>query len=168
MPFQITVPCKSYVKHYLESNYGNPVNLQLNSSLYKHLIGLLSGDKNLRKRYYFNVITNYSEFVKVNLKKTDFYKHKWILNESDVINFNLRIQLEVKTFMRSIVGTRIALGENITDSIHFFQDNYGYTEEVWSFDTIRKDCQRNLDIERGSAINDILNKINKNNFVKLS
>ena len=45
--------------------------------------------------------------------------------------------------MRSWCSAQYAFGKSKFQSIRAFQDKFGFTEDVWSFETIKKDCQRN-------------------------
>jgi len=161
MAFTIQVPCKSYSKHYLELKYGDPVLLMRDKLLYRQLVLSLEKNSNrYRKKYESLAFSNYTEVVNITIKRNDFYRLGWDLTRTEIVEFNQAIEMKAKTFMHAFIAPRIAVGFNWTETIESFQDEFGFTEDIWSFEAIRKECQRNLNIDRGELFKRILNNIN--------
>ena len=161
MPFTINIPCKSYSKHFLEMKFDNPVNLVKDKVLYRQLILSLHKKSNkYRKRYESLAFSNYTENVTIAIKRNDFYRHGWDLTRTEIVEFNQAVEMRAKELMKSYVAPRIAVGHTWTDAIADFQQEYGFSEDIWSFEAIRKECQRNLTVERGELFRDLLTKFN--------
>lgn len=161
MSFTIKIPCKTYSKHYLEMRFGDPVNLVRDKVLYRQLILSLHKKSNkYRKRYESLAFSNYSQSVTIVIKRNDFYRHGWDLTRTEIVEFNQVVEIRAKELMKSYIAPRIAVGYNWVDAITEFQQEYGFIEDIWSFEAIRKECQRNLKIERGELFRDLLTKFN--------
>lgn len=161
MPFNIKIPCKSYSKHYLEMKYDDPVNLIKDKVLYRQLVLSFHKKSNkYRKRYEALAFSNYNESVTIVIKRNDFYRYGWDLTRTEIVEFNQAVEMRAKEFMRSYIGSRVAVGYNWTDAINDFQTEYGFTEDIWTFEAIRKECQRNLNIDRGELFKNLLINFN--------
>ena len=161
MAFTIQVPCKSYAKHFLELKYGNPVILMRDKLLYKQLVLSLEKNSNrYKKRYEALAFSNYIDVVDITIKRNDFYRLGWDLTRTEIVEFNQAVEMKAKSFMHRFIAPRIALGFNWTEAISQFQEEFGFTEDIWSFEAIRKECQRNLNIDKGELFKDILTNIN--------
>ncbi len=156
--FFIHVKVKPYVRHFLEMNYGYPINLACDveaHSLAKKL--LRKPIKHQDKRYCD--IYSYTELVEVTISEHDFYRYGWELTRTNTIAFGVFFERRAKFMMRSIVGIYVALGLPIKTSIRKFQDHFGYHEDIWSYDTIKKDFARNAEIEEFDFENELFKKI---------
>lgn len=163
MSFTIQVPCKSYSRHFLELKFGTPVNLQKDKLLYKQLaLCLEKNSDRYKKRYEALSFSNYTDIATILIKRPDFYKLGWDLTRTEIVEFNQAIELKAKSFMHSFIAPRVALGFSWTETILLFQEEYGFTEDIWTHEAIRKECQRNLNIDRGELFKDILINININ------
>ncbi len=141
--------------------YDNPVNLVKDKVLYRQLILSLHKKSNkYRKRYESLAFSNYTENVTIVIKRNDFYRHGWDLTRTEIVEFNQAVEMRAKALMRSYIAPRIGVGYNWTDAINEFQQEFGFTEDIWSFEAIRKECQRNMKVERGELFKNILTNFN--------
>lgn len=166
--FSIHVPCKPYAKHFLELNYGSPVDFSKDKTLYNEFRHNLERNMKHNDNYYNKLkMSKYSETVEIRISETDFYRYGWELSKTEMLNFNAIVESRAKTFMYIIVSTRLALGQNLTDCISYFQDRFGFTEEVWPLESIKKDCQRNLTVSKNEILDSISEMIDKITMAKL-
>jgi len=167
--FSINIPCKSYVKRFLELNYGSPVDFTKDKTVYPDLRKKLYR-KNTRydARLEGCKHTRYTDIVEVKITRDDFYRYGWELSKTDTVDFNRQIEARAKLFMYVIISGRMAIGTSLTDSINYFQTNYNFPEEVWPSESINKDCQRNLKISKNDILSNISKQIDKLSLVKLS
>lgn len=167
--FTVVFPCKPYVKRFLEQNYGCPVDFTKDKILYPDFRSKLE-KKNFRyeKRYDSLKFTRYTQAVEIRITRDDFYRSGWELSKTDIVNFNRSIENRVKILMYNVVSSQMAFGISQTDSISYFQENYDFPEEVWSKESINKDCQRNLSISKNEIQNNLSKLIDKILLEKLS
>jgi hypothetical protein len=88
-----------------------------------------------------------------------------MLTVTDIINLNRIIESLVKCFMQQMVGVSIVNGMPIKDSIEDFQQRFDYPEEIWAYESIRKDFQLNGQKIARSYQNEII-KINHRLFME--
>ena len=167
--FSINIPCKAYVKRFLELNYGMPVDFTKDKTLYPEFRKRLE-KKNTRydNRYEGCKFARYTDSVNIKISQDDFYRFGWELSKTDIIDFNRQMEARAKTFMYVIVSNRLAINMNLTDAISYFQDTFNFPEEVWPSESINKDCQRNLTVTKNEILNNISKQIDKISLVKLS
>jgi len=167
--FTINIPCKPYVKRFLELNYGSPVDFTKDKTLYIEFRNKLMRPSTRYNNCYDKLkFDRYSETVSIKITESDFYQYGWDLSITDMVNFNVIIESRAKTFMYIIVGTRLSFGQYMTDCIGYFQQKYDFPETVWPKESMIKDCQRNLNITKNEIVNNISEMIDKITIVKLS
>lgn len=163
--FFVYLPCKPYVKQYLLHNYNAA------DEDYPDAISFIS-DKALNSEFRQKItrhcnrydkryedLSRYSETVKVEIKKDDFYRYGWALSNSDVVSFCSHIETKVKAMMCTYLDMYRAVGIPISSAIRSFQEKYGYSEDVWSADTIRREYNRNGSRISVDIKNEFFNKI---------
>ena len=167
--FSINIPCKPYVKRFLELNYGCPVDFTKDKTDNPDLRRKLER-KNTRydARLEGCWHIRYTDSVEVKITRDDFYRYGWELSKTDMVDFNRQMEARAKTFMYVIVSTRMSLGMSQTDSISYFQKTYNFPEMIWPAESINKDCQRNLTICKNEILNNISLLIDKISLAKLS
>jgi hypothetical protein len=169
MKFSIDIPCKPYVKRFLEINYGLPVDFTKDNSIYPLFRKKLEKKSfEYEKRYAECKMSKYTETVEVKITSYDFYKYGWELSLNDKVAFNKEIEGKAKLFMYLIVSTRLSFGMSLVDSIKYFQLRFDFPEEVWPTESIVKDCQRNLTVQKNEIIEHVSELIDKIITLKLS
>lgn len=135
-PITIKLPTKTYIGHYLITNFGNPVDLKNDRELYSNLRKRLC-KKSMRfeKRGLSPVM--YCKTVDILISEDDFYRYGWELSITDIIALNREIEAKVKFFMRSMVSTYETIMHQ-KDAIQLFQERFGYSEDIWSYEAIKK------------------------------
>lgn len=157
--FTVSVPVKSYVKRFLEINYGLPVDFTQSAECNKFFQNLLrKPDVSLDKKYPDNICT-YTETIEIVISEHDFYRYGWELTKTNTVAFGKRYEDRAKMMMRSIVGVNVGLGLPINKSINGFQSRFNFNEDVWSYETIKKDFYRHGQVQFIDFENEIFKKI---------
>jgi hypothetical protein len=138
--FTVPVPCKSYVKAFLENNCGTPANLKHLPDLYQTFIDCLA---NKPMHLESKEVAKWPDTVMVIIPSDVFYRYGWELNKTNLMDFNRAAALKVKFFMRQHIGINTAMGFPVAACIRDFQERFRFNEEVWPFDSIKKDFDRN-------------------------
>lgn len=159
--FFIQIPVKPYVRRYLEINFDYPINFSKDSVSHKFVQALLTKPNNYQDKKYPDQICTYTELVEVVISQHDFYKYGWELTKTDTVAFGRFFEDRAKTLMRSVVGVYHGIGLPIKTSIVKFQDRFGFDEDTWSYQTIKKDFYRNGSVEVVDFDNEIFKKIEK-------
>ncbi len=140
--FSVELPCKPNVKVFIEQNYGSPVRFNKDKTLMALIRTLLEkNDSRLNWRPINRSI--FSETVIFYISDYDFRQYGGYLSHQAIMDLNRLFDSRVKALMRSWCSTQYAFGKSKFESIRAFQDKFGFSEDVWSFETIKKDCQRN-------------------------
>ena len=164
--FIIALPCKPYVKWYMEQTFGTPCDI--------------SGDKELssmvrkaleKKRTADAVKENsrLSETIDILISKETFYRYGYILAHDDVLSFCRTVEYRIKAKMRAYIFTSVSFGIPMTDAIVNFQNDFNFPEEIWNFEAILKDVKRaGIPAHQKEIRTTILRKINILNLPNLS
>lgn len=158
--FTVELPCKPYVKRFLEINFGDPVNLapdkELNAkfrtclsrqcSRYETRIGTLSEEL-------------YRESAKIVISNDEFNRFGWEITQTETVEFGRTVERRTKFMMRMFVSYYSTLMEE-RQAVLYFQEKFGFSEDIWSYDSILKDYRRNRP-ERMDVSRDIYFKIEK-------
>jgi hypothetical protein len=171
--FTIQIPCKTYVRRYFEFKFGvsdgEDIDLAKDKALYMLLRSKLKKKsfrhENVYKKFSFK---RYSDQLNVSISQDDFYRYGWELSKTDVITLNQLFESMAKILMYTFISTHYALGISLSESIDLFQEKYGFTEDIWPKESIYKDCQRNLHMEKSYILKDVAELIDKINMAKLS
>jgi len=140
--FTISVPVKPYVKRFLEINYGSPVDFSKDPKALKTFRNLLrKPSTRFDTKYPDSRIYNKPE-VEIYISEDDFYRYGWELTKTNITAFGKYFEENVKFFMRTVVGVYTGIGLPLKDSILKFQEKYGFDEDTWNYDSIKKDYYR--------------------------
>ena len=140
--FNIQIPVKSYVKKFLESNYGNPVNFSKfpnESEFFNRLF---------KKKCYRNdskiLDSTISSLDSVEIQITEdfLYRYGWEMTKTNTVRFGKHYEIKVKMFMRIFVGISTDIGLPLNVSILKFQQLYDFSEDDWKYEAIKKDFYR--------------------------
>lgn len=148
--FTVTIKCKPYVRQYLVQNFGDPVNLSADQSLETFFRSLLSKpDRDAEKKYtglFKPDNTAYSCTAEVIISQRDFYRHGWELTRTNTVKFGVHVENRVKAQMRNWVTLCMLFDPSghttQKHAILRFQDAFGFSEETWPYESIKKDFYR--------------------------
>ena len=163
---RVILPCKPYVKAYLMANfgrrdeiYGELLNLTSDRELYHDFLQRL---KNGKGRYDSRIsCTKYEEKVYISVSRETVRRYGWLLTPTETNAFNRILEHRVKLMLRNFVSSLRVVGVPINICIERFRKSTGITELDWDTDSIRRDLNRNLDLNSVNA-EDFLQKIQKN------
>jgi len=164
--FNVILPCKPYVKQFILHNFGEPADFSTDKTINDLLLRSLK-QPSKRRDYDFKVkdaINNYQSKIDLCISEDVFYRYGWMLTTTDILNINRNIEVRVKCFMSQMVGVSVSNGKPIKDSIEDFQERFDYPEEVWPYESMKKDFQRNGQPIARSYQNEII-KINQRLFM---
>lgn len=145
MDYIINVAVKPYIKAYLENNFGSPVDIRQEGEIW-HLLGVLLSEGAGRKKpggKMEKVISgNFPEEVRLLVTKDMFFRYGSALGKPEVLRFNTFLEKRIKFFARSFIGYHHSLGMSVASCIRNFQKMFGFSEDVWAYDSIKKDFDR--------------------------
>ena len=141
--FTVSIPVKPYIRRFLEINYGLPVDFSNHAFQNKHFRDLLAHRICHNDRKIPDQFSTYTENIEILICEKDFYKHGWELTKTNIVAFGSFYEDRAKFLMRQNIGISIALGIPLNKSINKFQQRFGFYEDVWHYESIKKDFYRN-------------------------
>jgi hypothetical protein len=166
--FYLIVACKPYVKRFLEINFGNPVDLSGDIMLRTMIRQSLKKPDKKFDKILGEMSCRYCETIRVKISDDEFYRYGWELSKSDTVKFGKEIESRVKFMMRTLVAVNLSLNGSIKMSIIHFQDRFEFQEDVWPYDTIKKEFFRNGIHDQIDFNDEIFNKLENIIMVNLS
>lgn len=157
--FTIKIPCKKYVKAYLESNCGKPINLKHLPEFNEDFRKMLSKETYKDETYPNTFFTDTMEIV---ITSDWFFRYGFSMSKRNILDFNIKVEHRIKATMRNFVLLNSSLGYPIAQCIREFQDRFNLPEPVWSFESIKKEYDRNgtkVKIKTIKVLREELNKI---------
>lgn len=150
--FFIDIKVKPYVKQYLINEFGNRVYFDSEAKYYSTFLSLLSkGCKSLN-----NQEVDEKCIVRFHYSEDVFYRHGFSMSKSNMRMLNNAIEQDIKFIMRTHIGCMAVLGYSIAESIRHFQTKFNFGEDVWPFESIKKDIDRNTDTKKENFVDDFL------------
>lgn len=142
--FTVTLYCKPYVKQWLEKNYLNPVNLTLSTELAsKFREQLKKPNHKYDNRPDLENSTLYSASVEITISEHDFYHYGWTLTRAGHVKFGKAVEKILKLQVRSAINAHMIIHGRINKAILFVQNHFDLPEDVFSYESMKKDFFRN-------------------------
>jgi hypothetical protein len=139
MSFTVQIPVKSYIRAYLVNNCGDPADLTRLPEIHELLTNCLKYPKFHRDNH---SKCNYSDTIQVIISQDTFYRHGWALSKTDIVRFNQKCEAMVKFNSRQFIIANSAMGLPVSKCIREFQLLFQFTEDCFSYETIKKDFDR--------------------------
>lgn len=156
--FTLQLQTKPYVHHFLSSNFGNPADLSTDKQLHTLFRRCLKKPSTrFHSKYHELSMTRYSQQSQIIITEDDFYRYGWEMTKTDTVLFGRELENRVKFMMRNIISMYMTFMPQ-KNAILMFQENFGYQEEVWSFESIKKDYFRNAPEHKVSFLEEITRK----------
>jgi hypothetical protein len=135
----IEIPCKSYTKKFLESCYGNPVDLAGEPILHNSIKIIIQGKRKIMARpdmpgYKFTVCIQLNEHVR--------NQYGTFLDRSKIVLLNRLIEEYFKNMFRISITVFMRCGVRLHKAIVLTQEIFSQTEETFPFETAKKDFVR--------------------------
>lgn len=163
----ITIQVKPYVKRFLEINFGNPADFTYDRQAYRMLRDCLRKQSTRYDRKYKDDLYFHGDKIDILISEDDFYRFGWEITKTDTINFGRFFEERAKALMRSMVGVYISLGLPFNISINRFQEQFSFSENEWTYESIKKDFYRNGTYSKVDFDVEIYRKIEKIVLVNL-
>lgn len=167
--FTVELPVKPYVKQYITLNFGNPADFSTNKYINEGFRKcLIKPSKRYDSVYRKLSYQCHSQTIWIKISQDDFYRYGWELTTSDIIAFGKIIERQTKFLMRNMVSFYMTFMIE-RNAVLTFQKNFGFTEDIWGYESIRKDYYRS--VATGNKISftkDMSNKIEEILLVNLT
>lgn len=154
--YTIDVRVKPYVRQYLINNCGSPVDLSHLPKLKRAFQKLITRPL---LRFESLPIPAGECYVSIVISEDTFYRHGWEISRTGMMDFNSAVEQEIKFVMRNYVAS-FSVFKPIATCIRMFQDKFNFPEEVWTFDAIKKDIDRNTEVKRSPEIETFVRMMN--------
>lgn len=166
--FFVCIPVKPYVKRYLEINYGNPVNFKDYPGHERFLLRLLRKPSYRFDGMYSDEMKKFNDEIEVLISKDDFMRYGYELSKTNIINFGKYFEDIIKIKARNYIQLKRGLC-SLRESILDFQDLFDMPEDYWSFESIKKEIDRNgakIDMDFRDQLNKFINQMFLDNGIK--
>ncbi|MEG0796798.1 MAG: hypothetical protein RR397_09905 [Odoribacter sp.] len=138
--YTVKVAVKPYIKAYLENNFGVPADIRQDPELNDLLIRMLrEGSTRLDKI----LSANMPSTVELRISKDTFFRYGFTLTKTETLQFNSFLEKRIKFFARTYISYHHSLGTSVAKCIRDFQNTFGFPEDIWNYDSIKKDFDRN-------------------------
>lgn len=91
----------------------------------------------------------------------------WLLSETDASDFALLLERRCHALMISYINMRMIFCSTLKECILQFQKQFHFTEDTWSYDTIRRIWNRDKTFDRYGFRKFVENEINKIYLVQM-
>lgn len=163
--YTVEVAVKPYIRAYLENNYGCPADIRKDAEMAELVTMMLrEGSTRLDKI----ISANFKDTVKLRISQDTFFRHGFTFTRTETLKFNTLLEHRIKFFARTYIGYHHALGDTVAKSIRDFQTIFGFSEEVWPYDSIKKDFDRNGSTVERRVIGNLKEELSKIFLEKLS
>lgn len=136
--FPIEIPTKKYIKAYIHAQLGEQPIINTEHRIGNKLYDVLTRHSNERKSEF----PVYNARVKVFVNHHTFYHRGANLNETNIKNFNLFIEDEIKASYRMLMDFYIDLLPSFEANLPAVRKRIGIDLEAWDTDSIKKDYYR--------------------------
>lgn len=145
----MNLPCKPYVKRFIEQNFGDPADFSRDEELYDNFRSMLTKNNNRQDRYYSKLfLDKYSDSIRIKITDDDFYRYGWEIPLADMIKLNKKIECRVKILVHTVISSQLAFGFTTSLCVDYFQQQFDYPEDIWKKESIIKECQRNMSVNK--------------------
>ncbi|MGA2406621.1 MAG: hypothetical protein ABSF81_07720 [Bacteroidales bacterium] len=159
--FSMSIPCKKFVKVFLENNCGDPVDLTHIPELHNEFRFWLKKKSQQSEILSEPTLTNYSDRVTLTLPLDWLYRYGSEINRRNIMKFNLDIERRLKLLMRQYVSLNNSFGVPIACCIREFQDKFEFPESIWIYESIKKEFNRHGEKVKLNTIQSLQSEINK-------
>ena len=136
----VQIPTKSYIKAYVISKLGIMPLMELDNTIGHKLYDVLQHNTNERKSEFSS--QRYNAQLRIYIPRRTFLHRGAYLNESNIKNFNIFIELELKTRFRELMNDYIEILPSFEANLPQVREKLGIDIEAWSDDSMRKDYYR--------------------------
>lgn len=141
MTLTFDLPCKPYVKHYLEHCFGAPAYLRSDSMIGKYFFKLLENPDN---RFDLNAESKHNTALCVfEIKEDVFLRKGYMLSPTNARDFNRFVEDHLKTQINQLLDLIGNFkGDQIKYAIDIVYDKFDMDETVLPYETIKQSYYR--------------------------
>ena len=156
--YTVKVAVKPYTKAYLENNYGNPADIRQDPELNDMVTMMLrEGSTRLDKI----ISSNFPATVELRITKDTFFRYGFTLTKTETLKLNSFLEKRIKFLARIHIAYHHSLGYSVAKCIRDFQETFGFPEDVWGYDSINKDFDRNGSLVQKRLIGNFRNELSR-------
>ncbi len=156
-----------YVYHYLLRNYGvtpskvpDAVNFSKDPVLRRIITSMIKAPSNrYNKRQLGYKFTKRT--CQVSIVVPEATHSGWLLTDTDASDLALILERRCHAIMIAYINMHLIFAPTLKECILDFQKKFGITEEIWSYDTIRRIYNRDNTFDRYNVKNFIFREFNK-------
>lgn len=154
----MSIAVKRYVRAYLENNFGTPVDIRREPEL-NDLVCLMLREGSTRLDKIVSV--NLPDTVELRVSKDTFFRYGFTFTKTETLRFNSFLEKRIKFYARTYIAYHCGLGTSVANCIRDFQNTFGFSEDVWPYDSIKKDFDRNGSQVRRKMLGDVKAELTK-------
>ena len=156
--YTVKVAVKPYTKAYLENNYGNPADIRQDPELNDMVTMMLrEGSTRLDKI----ISSNFPATVELRITKDTFFRYGFTLTKTETLKLNSFLEKRIKFLAHIHIAYHQSLGYSVAKCIRDFQETFGFPEDVWGYDSIKKDFDRNGSLVQKRLIGNFRNELSR-------
>jgi hypothetical protein len=163
--FTVDLKCKPYIYQFTKHFLGNPADISMHKDLQLILRALLH--KPSRRYEYRDLSCQYSCNIKLLISQEDFNRYGCHLNTTSTIALNKYLSGEAKKLLHTSF-TWLTINRRKNISVLEFQDRYGFNEDIWSYEAIIKELQRNHPDTDTETLDMLVDRMLEKNLALLS
>lgn len=155
----VEIPTKKYIKAYLHSELGEKPIMNNEHRIGAKLYDLLEHETNEDRKRFANA--RYNAQVKIYVAHHTFHQRGAFLNHTNIKNFNLYVENEIKGRYRMYMNFYMEMFPNFKENLKAVRKRIGIDFDAWNDDSIQKDYYR----YRVRTGKDLIYKNNRRIFV---
>ncbi len=171
--FLVNMYVKPYVCKYLRDNFHvangkfpHIIDLRSDSLLYRDFLnGLQKTDLPVTQALPTQLRPC---LVSIRITYDIFQRHGWELAPEAAQNINIMLEQRCKNILLTYISTLYCVTGNLARCIQIFYEKFGYNEDIWPVDSIRKIWQRDRNVPKETFYTDIIQKISDFILAKMS
>lgn len=136
--YPITIPTKPYIRHYIEHHYGKMPFLTRDDIFGSKILDLLERPLHQRDK----TVGGFPDNLVIVLPVFYMRAHGHDLTLTGIRWFNRFAEMVIKREMHNMLNMLTGAGMKQNEAILRVQDHFGFTEDVFSFESILKSYQR--------------------------
>ena len=136
----VEIPTKKYIKRYLISELGEKPIMSNDNRFGSKLYDLLEHNTNEERKRFSNV--RYTETLRIYITQHSFRVRGANLNHTNIKNFNLFVENELKSRFRMYMDFYMNIFPNFKANLQTVREHLGIDFEHWDDESIQKDYYR--------------------------
>ena len=136
----VEIPTKRYIRAYLIAHYGDKPVMSTDSKIGNKFHDLLINKRNERRSEFSN--KRYNARIRLYVNMHTFHHRGANLHETNIKNFNLFVEKEIKEKFYFLMDTYIDLLPSFESNLPQVRRRLGIDFDAWDTDSMRKDYYR--------------------------